>query len=459
MCVAAYIPAGATIAENILRGVYKRNDDGIGLAWSDGSKLEIWRTMSDIDRIVKMIDEMRDLPRLVHFRYATHGTVTLDNVHPFWLDSRRRAVIAHNGVITIPQKSNESDTRSFVDNVLSQLKDGWWNNTTTVAQIEKLVNGSRIVIMEDDGRAHYLNKHSGETTADGVWFSNSQWKEFLDPTVKSRAAASINASDGSAKVYTQPSHYGNGRGGYDSWNDTNRGRDPFHSQPTKAPSPVAQTKAQTDLPLQTTTTTAGGTDTKKAKALPPCCQTPEPSSNSQTSTTGSSVSTPAVVTSSGHTTSGPIKQSDLAAWTIAFGRKAIIELALGYVSMPDGAYGSMVIHCADCAPDDVADGTDDLSSGISAVCLTDPIFASEQCEKCHTFLHQYARDTFAAFAEDADDTSAVSSEGEVDWIDEDKIQPAHTEQADGSPSTEENKETVVSGAADGYIGNNAPYSD
>jgi glutamine amidotransferase len=461
MCVAIYIPAGATVAENILRGVFRRNDDGVGVAWSDGSKLDIWRTMNDINGVVSLVASLRDYPVLVHFRYATHGTVTMDNVHPFWLDERRRAVVAHNGVIQIGIANNESDTRSFVRNVLGQMKDGWWNNPTTVSQIEKLTNGSRVVIMEDDGRPHFLNKLAGETSADNVWFSNSQWKEFVDPTAKSLHASMILAETGERKAYTHGtgSAYAASHGSSQSdfWH---RGdRDPFQSASATKSLPA------TSEPKKTTSTSAGGTTatpvTTPSSSSSASSKTTNgsstPSSASSTSTTGSTHSAKATVTAIGRTTTGPVTQSEVAEWIKAFGQTLVAEYGVGYAAMPDGAYGHTVCYCNDCVPSFVEDGRAAFTAMVTAICLLDGSLSEMACVTCQTPMADAARAMYADAFEAAEAEHLEAEDSTTDdpsWLEVD-LPTAHA-QADGATATtEEQKTAMVSGSAMADF----PYSD
>lgn len=457
MCVAIYIPAGATVAENILRGVFKRNDDGVGVAWSDGQKLDIWRTMNDINGVVTLVQNLRDYPTLVHFRYATHGTVTMDNVHPFWLDERRRAVVAHNGVIQIGTANDESDTRAFVRHVLGQMRDGWWNNPVTMTQIEKLLNGSRIIIMEDDGRAHILNKHAGDVSADKVWFSNSQWKEFVSPDAKNMHASMISAETGERKPYVhgynnaQNSAYGSQS---DFWNKhgATEARDPFNSAP--------KTTAAASEPAKTSTksTSAGGkpitpnASTPSSSSSTNAKQTTPPSSSSSTSTTGTPTSTPTTEIGSDPTTTGPVKQSEVAGWIEAFGQLLVTELPVGYASMPDGAYGDVVCHCPDCVPSYIEDGRADFSATLTAIDLLDSYFHDRVCLTCQVPLYTAAREVYHdAEVEDAAEreAAALEEEAEENWLDTGDLPPAHA-QADGASSpttTEEQNTALVSGSA------------
>lgn len=439
MCVAIYIPSGETVAEHILRGVFRRNDDGVGISWSDGGALHIWKTMADIDAIVAMVQNMIALPRLVHFRYATHGSKTLDNIHPFWLDERRRAVVVHNGVIQIGRANDESDTRAFVRNVLGQMRDGWWNNPTTVSQIERLVSGSRIVIMEEDGRPHYLNKSSGETSAEGVWFSNAQWRDFVDPSCKHFAASAILAATGERKVWhTQQ------RDAFDS----NTQRDPFQSTTSQAP------KTSSSVAPGAANAAPRGTGTMPLPDGPTKQQTSP--SGSSSSTGGSTLnSAPQSVSGGEIITAGPVTDSDIQQWRSSLGFAFLRDTYVaGYAFMPDGPYGEIKASCSDCTDTTTAaQAMDDMvHAPITVFDLLGDDLAYATCVGCMSHLFNIVRKDMELIVEEEN--------ASVSWLDSDDrdLPPAHMTvsemaQADGSPSPEEPTTALVSGT---HV---SPYTD
>jgi hypothetical protein len=385
MCVLIYKPAGASISENILRGCFERNDDGLGIGYSDGSTLSIWRTLKNIDEACKRVEMLYDYPAMIHFRYATHGGVSMDNVHPFWINDNRRALVGHNGVIHITHAPGESDTRSFVSNVLGNMKDGWWNNQIAKTQIEKLLGGSRLAIMEEDGKCTFLNKYQGETTADGVWFSNSQFKNFLAPSARSLPAHNIIAATGleaPRQVHSNNSQY--------SWHGE---RDPFQSKSVVAPKPPTMT-GQTPTSAMTV-----------SPALPPMTPatpsmtTPSttPKAPSLVSSVGGMVSATASDSSPLTTLSGPLHDSEVKAWTDALGIDWINDYAVGYVSMPNGVYGREEYHCEKHVPADIRTAIDPTVSAINAIDLLDAHFVEAKCHECYERLCTRARFEYAAF--------------------------------------------------------------
>lgn len=369
MCVLIFKPANADISENILRGCFERNDDGVGIAVSNGESLTLWRSLNDIDELCARVAAAKAHPAVIHFRYATHGTVSPENVHPFWLNEDRRAVMAHNGIIAIPHHAGQSDTRSFVDNVISYLRPGWWRNPITVAQIEKLIGGSRLVIMEDSGEPHFFNKSSGETTADGVWFSNSQYRQFCDPAAKNASAANIMAETGQFVAVQQRSPYAST--GY-----TGGHQDLWHQNKQTAvvqqrwQSPGAGEQASSRDPFSSTAKAAPVTPVVAAKTPP---------------------ALPAAATA--------LTADEVSDWTKDFGKQALDSMAFGYIAMLDGVYGEETYFCTSHAPPTLTADVENHAP-ITAIDLLDEDLAKAACQQCKVRIVDAARQEMADLYDD-----------------------------------------------------------
>ncbi|WIV52954.1 hypothetical protein [Amycolatopsis nalaikhensis] len=121
-----YLPAGTQLDTTTLANGTVHNNDGHGYAIVDGDRIITGRGMN----AAAVIDEFTaprglhpDQPALFHSRFATHGPVTDDNIHPFPIGGDPRTLLAHNGVL--PQEAHpsrqdpRSDTRIAAVNILS----------------------------------------------------------------------------------------------------------------------------------------------------------------------------------------------------------------------------------------------------------------------------------------------------------------------------------------------------
>lgn len=104
MCLLIHRPKGSgIISPEWQTDFWNRNSDGFGAWWVNGNTIETHKTLdkTGVADIIKFIEE-HDIEAGMHWRMATHGDTSLDNIHPFVADEnngRNLCVIAHNGVL------------------------------------------------------------------------------------------------------------------------------------------------------------------------------------------------------------------------------------------------------------------------------------------------------------------------------------------------------------------------
>ena len=110
MCQMFFKPAGIVITDNLFDSIFAANPDGFG-AYNFADKT-VFKTL-DYNAAKKYIADNAQNNLFCHFRYATGGSVSLDNVHPF---DTGRYIIFHNGVLTgIKPTRIKSDTAILAD--------------------------------------------------------------------------------------------------------------------------------------------------------------------------------------------------------------------------------------------------------------------------------------------------------------------------------------------------------
>lgn len=182
MCLAIFQPAGKQIPENHLFEGFKNNPHGAGFMYFDESaKLCIYRSM-DYESFINEYEKQwalhgQNSPFSIHFRWATHGTTNIDNVHPFQLNEH--VGVLHNGIIDcIIKDSRMSDTAAFVRDYLGSLPRNWYDNEFLFNMVEDFTSGSKLVVMTSDPGSQYyayiVNERLGHW-ADDVWYSNSSY--------------------------------------------------------------------------------------------------------------------------------------------------------------------------------------------------------------------------------------------------------------------------------------------
>ena len=161
---------------------YARDDNphGWGVVASHAGKIRVTRGFSlhGLLRAVERAGEQSH--RTIHLRWATHGEVNLENVHPIRVDVRNgrdRGVywLVHNGIVQVPTGEGRSDTwhyaRSRVAPTIARL--GLDRAVTELASDTRTLGWSRIVLVAPGGsRIHWGDR--GVDLAPGLWASNDQ---------------------------------------------------------------------------------------------------------------------------------------------------------------------------------------------------------------------------------------------------------------------------------------------
>jgi glutamine amidotransferase len=179
MCIVIYNPSDAkNLSPDAFNKSNDANPDGMGMAWALDGEIKIMHTLLRCDLLYIKYLEIRKKGAdvLLHFRKATHGKVSLENCHPFWLTDD--VVFAHNGVIYLPgDNKDESDTLAFRDKILDKLPEKWWEDPYLFDLISDYIAGSKIVLMFPDGSSKIIRETgTGAHWFAGSWFSNSSYK-------------------------------------------------------------------------------------------------------------------------------------------------------------------------------------------------------------------------------------------------------------------------------------------
>lgn len=198
MCLLIFIPAGKIpLYENVRNASYT-NGDGFGWAIENAARdgFHVGKSM-DFEAAWSAFESCRSLNpdgnALFHLRWATHGSTSLDNVHPFYigredesdgvtgvstLDSR--VIMAHNGILPLSPKDDRSDTKLFAEDYMPYFvydldDDKVW------ADIEEWARGSKLVFLVTGDinlqyGAYIANEKDGHFhKEDGCWYSNTSY--------------------------------------------------------------------------------------------------------------------------------------------------------------------------------------------------------------------------------------------------------------------------------------------
>lgn len=183
MCMLCVIPPNVIPSREKLENSALNNPHGFGFAVVIPSEKRIHaeRTMNadtSINRFLEMRAKHPEGYAMWHARFATHGSQSIENCHPFRVGGDRKTYLAHNGVMPVLEdKSDRSDTRIFAEDILPAMggvsaldNDQLWN------MLEDFTVGSKVCVLTVDPAAEHqmylLHEEKGKFDESGVWWSN-----------------------------------------------------------------------------------------------------------------------------------------------------------------------------------------------------------------------------------------------------------------------------------------------
>ena len=147
------------------------NPHGFGFATKD----RIYKTLSydDFYRELKTID--RDETAILHFRYATHGSIKEANCHPF-KDYETGVSFAHNGVLSIETTNDMTDSETaFRTRIVPAIRRHGFNSRQFDDENYSVIGSSRFAYVDNEGNYRLFGtffKH-GE-----CWYSNRNFLPY-----------------------------------------------------------------------------------------------------------------------------------------------------------------------------------------------------------------------------------------------------------------------------------------
>lgn len=158
---------------------WNTNRDGAGISTHDGDRLILMKPFMKWQDLERNLGRLIAHPCVVHLRQATHGAISGANCHPFWT-LRKKALLAHNGIMPAPWSSSrqESDSKRFADMLMKYSLPDFIEGKPS---LERAIGGyNKVVIMDQAGKIHYLNKQAGHTPPEDptTWYSARPWNQI-----------------------------------------------------------------------------------------------------------------------------------------------------------------------------------------------------------------------------------------------------------------------------------------
>lgn len=191
MCVLAFYGKGIKFNYAELHNCFQFNPDGAGIMWQTKSGVHIKKGFMKEEELIKFLATVpEDVDRLLHFRIATSGKVSVGCCHPFPVCDNFKKMMkeeqvvplayAHNGILHdyTPKdglKSAFSDTMVFGKDVLSHLVGMGVDLFDPIidTMLENTIGTDKMVIMSKD-ESVLLGKF--ETAPSGAKYSNCSYE-------------------------------------------------------------------------------------------------------------------------------------------------------------------------------------------------------------------------------------------------------------------------------------------
>lgn len=198
MCIVIIKHAGVEMpTKRQIKTCFNNNPHGAGFMYAYNGNVYIekgFMSFKSLWRAVMHFDE--STPMVIHFRLATHGSISAGNTHPFPLSSdisELKALshetdmgLAHNGMLDFNEDvlHDLSDTMVFIRDILSQpVIKANLDNATILHLLTSVTEGSKIAILSGDGNITLLgDEFSWITEQNGLMFSNTGYirERFYD---------------------------------------------------------------------------------------------------------------------------------------------------------------------------------------------------------------------------------------------------------------------------------------
>lgn len=210
MCILSYHPSNAPLNSDVyeaLKNGFLNNPDGSGYAIASPNYDYVLtgHSLYGRDALDEFMDMRRDNPEgpaLFHSRWATHGSISTANCHPFYVDHDKRTVLGHNGILPAdahPSKRDDrSDTRILADELLPITYSRLDHKPTRRRLATWAGRGNKLLILTVDPkyrRPYYLVNAAAGTwdRTTGMWHSNTGY--MYVPTWHYPSTAAANTSD------------------------------------------------------------------------------------------------------------------------------------------------------------------------------------------------------------------------------------------------------------------------
>lgn len=174
MCVIIVKPAGVRVPPMaIINRCAALNPHGFGFA----TRNRIYKTLSfeDFKRELRTIG--KNETAILHFRYATHGSIKASNCHPF-RDDVSGVSFAHNGVLSITPRNDMTDSETaFKTRIIPVIRKYGFDSDEFILANHEIIGGSRFAYIDERGEYRLYGAFSNYR---GCWYSNRNFLPSIE---------------------------------------------------------------------------------------------------------------------------------------------------------------------------------------------------------------------------------------------------------------------------------------
>lgn len=133
-------------SKEIITAMYRANHDGCGFCTPTKS----YKGLSLASFLREISAVTPDEPCIMHFRWATHGSVKRSNCHPFY-DGEADLWFAHNGILDIVPDGDMTDSETAFRSIIAPVvRKSGLDSKEAVRVIENVAGVSRFALMQGD---------------------------------------------------------------------------------------------------------------------------------------------------------------------------------------------------------------------------------------------------------------------------------------------------------------------
>ena len=173
MCIIIVKPAGVQMPPKaIIERCAALNPHGFGFATKD----RIYKTLS-YEEFAKTLKEIsKEETAILHFRYATHGSIRQENCHPF-KDNETGVAFAHNGILDISPIGDMTDSETAFRTILApSIKAYGLDSREFISDAYDIKGGSRFAFIDKNGEYRLFGTFIHHK---GCWYSNRNFLPYI----------------------------------------------------------------------------------------------------------------------------------------------------------------------------------------------------------------------------------------------------------------------------------------